>query len=84
MRAWVLAGAAAAALPAMAFAAETAPPAGPTYAQHLVEAELAAHPQVLVMAIHAVPEGGKDNVIIASNIGRIGKSTNPTPGQPPK
>lgn len=25
------------------------------------------------MAIHAVPEGGRNNVIVASNIGRIGK-----------
>ena len=49
------------------------PPPAQIYAQHLIEAELAAHPQVKVMAIHAVPEGGKDNVIVASNIGRIGK-----------
>ena len=73
MRAWVWAGAARAAMPALACAAETSMPAGPNYAQHLVEAEIASHPQVLVMAIHAVPDGGKDNVIIASNIGRIGK-----------
>lgn len=50
-----------------------APPSGPIYAQHLVDVSLAAHPNVKVMAIHAVPANGKDNVIIASNIGRIGK-----------
>lgn len=73
MRAWVLAGVAFAALPTTVFAADSVPPAGPSYAQHLVEAEIAAHPEVKVMAIHAVPAGGKDNVIVASNIGRIGK-----------
>lgn len=73
MRAWVLIGAAAAAFPATAGAEVSAPAAGPSYAQHLVEAEVAAHPEVKVLAIHAVPAGGKQNVIIASNIGRIGK-----------
>jgi hypothetical protein len=53
--------------------ADTVAPAAPIYAQHLIEAELAAHPEVVVLAIHAVPAGGKENVIVASNIGRIGK-----------
>jgi len=55
------------------FAEEPAPSNGPIYAQHLVDVALAAHPSVKVMAIHAVPAGGKDNIIVASNIGRTGK-----------
>jgi hypothetical protein len=50
-----------------------AAPAGPNYAQHLVDITVAAHPNVAVLAIHALPVGGKDAGIIASNIGRIGK-----------
>ena len=73
MRAGVLIGAAMVAFPALAWADESAPAQGPSYAQHLVDAEVAAHPEVKVLAIHAVPAGGKQNVIIASNIGRIGK-----------
>jgi hypothetical protein len=69
----VLASATLAAALSPAWAQETAPTNGPIYAQHLVDVSLAAHPNVKVMAIHAVPAGGKDNVIIASNIGRIGK-----------
>jgi hypothetical protein len=48
-----------------------------TYAQHLVDQTLTAHPQVLVLAMHATPPGAKDNVIVASNIGRIGKKADP-------
>ena len=44
-----------------------------TYAQELVDQTTAAHPDIIVMAIHATPPKQKDNVIIASNIGRIGK-----------
>jgi len=50
----------------------------PTYtqpaplAQHLVDEELAKHPEVILMAIHAAPPGHK-NLIVASNFGRIGK-----------
>lgn len=62
---------------AAASAAYAAGPAKPipkdTYAQHLVDQALKAHPQVLVMAMHATPPGSKDNIIVASNIGRIGK-----------
>ena len=43
------------------------------YAQHLVDESLAAHPEVLVLAVHAKPPRSTDNVIVASNIGRIGK-----------
>ncbi|GGA37842.1 YncE family protein [Dyella nitratireducens] len=43
------------------------------YAQELVDQTIATHPDIVVMAIHATPPKQKDNVIIASNIGRIGK-----------
>ncbi|MFC3651390.1 hypothetical protein ACFONN_07555 [Dyella humi] len=43
------------------------------YAQELVDQTIAAHSDIVVMAIHATPPKQKDNVIIASNIGRIGK-----------
>ena len=55
-------------LPALA----EAPPA-PTYAQSLVERTVAAHPNLAVLALHVTPPKSRDNVIIASNIGRIGK-----------
>lgn len=41
-------------------------------AQKLVDQALAAHPEVILMAIHAQPPGHK-NLIVASNFGRIGK-----------
>jgi len=44
-----------------------------TYAQHLVDEVLAKHPEVLILAFHATPPKSPENVIIASNIGRIGK-----------
>jgi hypothetical protein len=70
----VLATAVAAACAAHAEPA-SAPKIGPnTYAQHLVDQALAASPDVLVMAMHVTPPGAQTNVIIASNIGRIGKA----------
>lgn len=44
-----------------------------TYAQKLTERTVAAHPDILVMMIHATPPKGAHNVIIGSNIGRFGK-----------
>jgi hypothetical protein len=44
-----------------------------TYAQKLTERTVAAHPDLLVMMIHATPPKGAHNVIIGSNIGRFGK-----------
>jgi hypothetical protein len=44
-----------------------------THAQQLVDATLAAHPEILILAIHATPPGSKTDVILGSNIGRIGK-----------
>lgn len=50
------------------------PAYGPdTYAQALTERLTRAHPDVLVMMLHATRPGGKDNVVIGSNIGRFGK-----------
>jgi hypothetical protein len=50
-------------------------PAVPTnsYAQHLVDMEMAKHPEIVIMALHAATPRNKDPGIIASNIGRIGK-----------
>jgi len=50
------------------------PAFGPnSYAQRLTEKTVAAHPELLVMMIHATPPHGAHNVIIGSNIGRFGK-----------
>ena len=43
------------------------------YAQELVNQTLASYPDLLVVAMHVTPAGDRENVIIASNIGRIGK-----------
>ena len=51
-------------------AAQTAPA---PYAQKLVDQALAKHPEVVIIAMHVAPPHQKDYVIIASNIGRIGK-----------
>ncbi len=44
-----------------------------TYAQALVDKTLAKHPDIQVLALHVTPPSTKTNVILASNIGRIGK-----------
>jgi hypothetical protein len=44
-----------------------------TYAQSLVDRTMAAHPEVIILAMHVTPPHGKANIILASNIGRIGK-----------
>lgn len=46
---------------------------GKIYAQKLLDETLAKHPEVVIMAMHVTPPGKSENVIIASNIGRIGK-----------
>jgi hypothetical protein len=43
------------------------------YAQQLVDEAIKRHTDVLVLAMHVTPPSSSDNVIIASNIGRIGK-----------
>jgi hypothetical protein len=44
-----------------------------TFAQVLVDKTLARHPEVIILAIHATPPGSRTDVILGSNIGRIGK-----------
>jgi hypothetical protein len=44
-----------------------------THAQKLVDDMLSKHPDVITLALHVTPPKGKDNVIVASNFGRIGK-----------
>lgn len=43
------------------------------YAQKLLDETLGKHKEVVIMAMHVTPPGKTENVIIASNIGRIGK-----------
>jgi hypothetical protein len=43
------------------------------YAQELVDRTAANHPELKVIALHVAPAKGVPNVVIASNIGRIGK-----------
>ena len=44
-----------------------------THAQKLVDATMAMHPHLLIMALHVTPPGQTTNIILASSIGRIGK-----------
>lgn len=44
-----------------------------TYAQKLVDEFLDRYPDIEIMAIHATPPEGDYNVIVGSNIGRLGK-----------
>jgi len=44
-----------------------------SYAQHLVDMEMAKHKEIVIMALHAATPKNTDPGIIASNIGRIGK-----------
>jgi hypothetical protein len=44
-----------------------------THAQKLVDETLQRHPELNLMAMRVTPPKGRDNVIIASNFGRIGK-----------
>jgi hypothetical protein len=43
------------------------------YAQELVKRIIEKYPELLVVAMHVTPPGESQNVIIASNVGRIGK-----------
>jgi hypothetical protein len=43
------------------------------YAQELVDRTAAKHPDLLVIVMHVTPPKADGNVVIASNIGRIGK-----------
>lgn len=44
------------------------------YAQAIVGRTLARHPDLKIIAFHVTPPGFTTNVIVASNIGRIGKA----------
>ena len=44
-----------------------------TYAQQLVDEFLERYPQIEILAIHATPPDSDYNVIVGSNIGRLGK-----------
>lgn len=60
----------------MSAAAQPAPAASAApklQAQALVDQALARHPELKILAMHVTPPGQAQNVIIASNIGRIGK-----------
>jgi hypothetical protein len=46
-----------------------------TYAQKLVDQSLSANADVLILVIHAMPPNRKSDVILGSNIGRIGKKS---------
>jgi hypothetical protein len=53
--------------------AKGAPAKPAIYAQKLVDEALTEHPDVVIIAMHVTPPNQTENVIIASNIGRIGK-----------
>ena len=44
-----------------------------THAQKLVDDALARHSEIIVLAMHVTRPKAKDNIILASNFGRIGK-----------
>ena len=60
-----------AALAALPAAAQV--PSGKIYAQKLVDETLAKHHELLILVMHVTPPNSSENIIIASNIGRIGK-----------
>jgi hypothetical protein len=46
-----------------------------THAQKLVDEALSRHPEVIELAVHAIPPRGKSSIVLASSYGRIGKKT---------
>lgn len=63
-----------AAAPALARAPETWTAEAPApYAQSLVERTLERHADLKILAFHVTPPGRDENMIVASNIGKIGK-----------
>jgi hypothetical protein len=63
----------AAALPLCAQSADVAAEKPHTYAQKVVDQELAKHPDIVILVFHVVNKDGSDYPIVASNIGRYGK-----------
>lgn len=58
---------------ALSLASLANPPAVKNYGQQLVDESIRRHPEVLVLMMHVSPSEGAENVVVASNIGRIGK-----------
>src|ERR1700737_3360369 len=60
---------------APAFAAETPGKAADNaiYAQTLANQVMASHPELVVIGLHALKPGNKEETMIASNLDRIGK-----------
>lgn len=58
------------------------------YGQELVDRVVASNPGILLVVMHVTPPGASENIIIASNFGRIGKKADDddlkviTTGQP--
>jgi hypothetical protein len=77
MRAAVILAATLAASAAHAAEPKPAPSLANSYGQHLLNQALAENPGVVIMMMHVTPPGSKDNVVVASNIGRYGKKADP-------
>ena len=69
----ILSFAIAATLSVSAQSADVAAAKPNTYAQKLVDQELAKHPEIVILVFHVINKDGSDYPIIASNIGRYGK-----------
>ena len=69
----ILSFAIAAALSTTAQSADVTATKPNTYAQKLVDQELAKHPEIVILVFHVINKDGSDYPIIASNIGRYGK-----------
>ena len=69
----ILSFAMAAVLPLYAQSADAAAAKPHTYAQNLVDKEIAKHPEIVILVFHVISKDGSDYPIIASNIGRYGK-----------
>ena len=69
----ILSFALAAVLPLCAQSTDAAAAKPNTYAQKLVDKELAKHPEIVILVFHVISKDGSDYPIIASNIGRYGK-----------
>src|SRR5260370_18466336 len=69
----ILSFALAAALPLYAQSTDAAAAKPNTYAQKLVDKELAKHSDIVILVFHVISKDGSDYPIVASNIGRYGK-----------
>lgn len=64
-------------LPADVVASQEATLAPKIYAQQLVDETAAREPDLVGVALHVTPPKASDNVIVASNVGRIGEKAGP-------